>query len=40
MLYHSGAKDLVEATFNGVRNGSMLNPNPGQPAPAPQNPAS
>ena len=40
MLYNSGAKDLVEATFNGVRNGSMLNPNPGQPAPAPQNPAS
>ena len=33
-------KDLVEATFNGVRNGSMLNPNPGQPAPAPQTPAS
>ncbi|HKJ74531.1 MAG TPA: hypothetical protein VKA19_10480 [Alphaproteobacteria bacterium] len=35
MLHNSGARELVEATFEGVRNGSLLNPNPGQPAPAP-----
>jgi len=36
MLYSSGAKDLVEATFSGVRNGTLMNANPGQPAPTPQ----
>jgi hypothetical protein len=39
MLYASGARDLIEATFTAIRNGSIINP-PTQPvAPEQQSPA-
>lgn len=36
LLYNSGARDLIEATFTSIRNGTMVNPPQPTPAGAPQ----